>query len=82
MDDKQVKKDKKDSGVEEVIFDTGDNMQFLDDKEKQWLEYIKTHPHKTKAEYGKVFNRHANALVRFYEKCRRNQVNIDDYIGK
>jgi len=82
MDDKQIKKDKKDSGEEEVIFDTGDSMQFLDDKEKQWFEYIKTHPRKTKAEYGKVFKRHPNALIRFYEKCRRNNINIDDYVGK
>ena len=82
MDDKQDKKDKKDSGEEEVINDTGDGMQFLDDKEKQWLEYIKTHPHKTKQEYGQVFKRHPSSIVSFYKKCRRNQIEIDEWVGK
>ena len=81
MDDKQDKKDKKDSGEEQVIFDTGDNLQFLSDTQKQWLEYIKTHPHKTKHEYGVVFHRKFQALTQFYLKCRGLGIPIDEWVG-
>jgi len=85
MDEKQIKKDekdKRDSGEEQVIFDTGDKLQFLSDTQKQWLEYIKTHPHKTKHEYGVVFHRKFQALTQFYLKCRGLGIPIDEWVGK
>lgn len=77
----ETKQKEKDNPKEiSVVFDTGEPTQFLSKIERGWFEYIKSNPNKTKQEYANLFKRHINAVISFYKKCRRLDINIDDYL--
>jgi len=82
MDAKQDKKDKKDASELEPLEDRKDNLQFMSDTHKAWLQYVKEHPHRTKSEYALVFKRKVQAITSFYRKCRTLNIPIDELVGE
>lgn len=80
LDTMETKQKEKDNPTIEGLEDRKDNLQFLNPMQRNWLEYIKEHPHKTKNEYGMVFKRNIQALTGFYAKCRKLNIPIDDYL--
>jgi hypothetical protein len=82
LDTMETKQKEKDNPQEITIEENGENTQFLNNYEKHWFEYIKAHPNLIQDDYAQALNRTSLTIARFYKKCRRVGVKIDNYIGK